>query len=106
MTNVHQLNITPQLAKQIITDILAEGDSRIIFTKHAKERMEERAITRLQVKRCLQHGLYREEPSRGVKGNWEFSLSSVSAGDNLVVAAALDEDARGNKIIVITTYWG
>lgn len=67
--------------------------------------MRKRRITRVQVLRCLANGKITEGPARGIKGNWKVSVEALSAGDVLRVVAALDQDDRGNYVIIVTAYY-
>ena len=67
--------------------------------------MAKRRITDVQVLRCLANGQIKEGPARGIKGNWEFAIEALSAGDVLRVAVALDQDKDGNHVVIITAYY-
>ncbi len=98
------MDLTAKTATQMVRT-LAVDSSQVFFTKHAEDRMKARKVTRMQVLRCLTKGLIVEGPAKSVKGNWEFRLECVSAGDALNVAAALDSDDNGTFVVVITAYW-
>ena len=76
----------------------------MFFSHHAEVQMRKRHITRTQVLRCLAHGVVAEGPARDIKGNWAMKLEVPSAGDLVIVVAALDRDEAGDMIIVITVY--
>lgn len=101
--NVISIDLTESKARKIIAEIV-EDSAKVMITKHARQRMRQRQITDTQVIRCIKHGQITEGPYRAVKGNWQMNLSTISAGDPLTVAIALDKDENGNHIIVITTY--
>lgn len=101
--NVVELDLSPDHAKRILNQVAAQSE-RVFFTEHAEHRMRERRITRTQVIRCLLHGKITEGLCRDIKGNWKFTIETLSAGDPLLVAAALDKDGKGNYVVVITTY--
>lgn len=101
--NVIQMELTPPLALRIIKEI-AQDSAKVSFTDHAMKRMRARHITTSQVLRCLKHGSIAEGPARGTTGNWEFRMEVFSAGEPIAVAGALDNDGKGNYVIVITTY--
>lgn len=101
--NVVELDLSPEHARRILNQIVTQSE-RVFFTSHAEERMAERQITRTQILRCLEHGTFTEGPYRDIKGNWKFTLETLSAGDPLAVVAALDKDNKGNYVVVITTY--
>ncbi|MFA5531779.1 MAG: DUF4258 domain-containing protein [Thiohalomonadaceae bacterium] len=101
--NIIALDLSRPVALRIVREIAADS-SRVAITDHARERMAQRRITDAQVVRCLKHGLITEGPARGVRGNWEFTLEVLSAGDPVAIVAALDRDTRGNYVVVITAY--
>jgi len=100
---VVEFDLSPVNAKRMLTDI-AKDSGRVFISDHAEKRMKKRNITRAQVMKCLKHGIITEGPSRGIKGNWELRIETLSAGDPIAVVAALDKDNKGNLIVVITTY--
>lgn len=97
------LNLTEQQAKEILEDVITDT-SRIKLTKHARERMKARKITFPQVIRTLGRGRFDELPTRAPGGSWKMTLSSISAGQDIKVACALDCDEKGNYVVVITAY--
>lgn len=101
--NVLRHELTPTFALQLIRRI-AENSARVFMTRHATKRMAERQITVPQVRKCLLVGTISEGPYRDVKGNWKVQIEALTAGDVVVVEAALDYDEEGNQIIVITAY--
>jgi hypothetical protein len=70
----------------------------------ARKRMRERRITSKQVLDVLSKGKITEGPARGTKGDWECKLERFVAGDNDVVAVAIEADSAGQPVIIITTY--
>ncbi len=68
----------------------AKDTSKLIFTNHAEERMNEREITRVDVIRVLCKGSIVEGPSLSAKGSWEMRVEGMSAGSSLTVAVAID----------------
>lgn len=101
--NVLLLNLSAPKAKEILCEVAADS-SRVFFTVHAERQMRVRGISRTQVLRCLRHGHITEGPARDVHRKWTFTIEVFSAGEALVVAAALDNDGSGNHAIVITAY--
>ena len=104
--NVLTMELNPATAGRLLAEI-AHDSSRVLITHHAEERMTARHITRTQVGRCLKHGKFTEGPYRSAKGNWQFTIEVVSAGELLTVAGALDwQEKLGNYVVVITAYLG
>ncbi|SEN71670.1 DUF4258 domain-containing protein [Nitrosomonas marina] len=101
---VVSFDLTPQKAKQIISK-LAEDSGRVFILSHAEERMVERDITRMQVIRCLKHGVIVEGPYRDIKfGLWRQTLEVRTAGNVISVVASLDRDDKGDYIVVVTVF--
>ena len=103
-TNVFNLNLSVAKAREILREA-AKNSVRVFFSQHAEKQMAMRKITRVQVLRCLANGQINEGPARGIKGNWEVTIESLSVGDVLRVAAALGQDDDGNYVIIITAYY-
>lgn len=101
--NVVSLELKVDSALRIIRGII-QDTSRVKFTFHARQRMEERGFSDRQIIKCLEHGRIIEGPSRSANGNWECRVEGIAAGDVITVACALDYDKRGNHILIITAY--
>lgn len=98
------LDLNAASARKIL-DQICRDTSRIFIVKHAEERMVTRNITRVQVIKCLRHGVIIEGPYRECKsGNWRLKLESRSSGDTVRVVAELDTDEDGNYVLIITTF--
>ncbi len=98
------MRLTPESARRILTELVENQTHRIFLTDHVKERMLERGITRKQVFCCLRNGHFLDGPNWSDNRNWEMKLEVLSAGDPVIVVAALDHDSNGNYSVVITTY--
>lgn len=84
---------------------IAQDSARVRFTEHARKRMRQRHITTMQVLRCLRFGTVVEGPAPTIQGNWELTVEVLSAGDVVRVAAAIDQDAQGHYVIIVTVYY-
>lgn len=83
----------------------AAGDSaRVFFTPHARKRMKQRKITPTQIYDCLRSGIICESAHVNIHGHWQCTLTRRHAGDEVTVAAALERDANGEWVAVITVY--
>ena len=80
---------------------IAEDSARVIFTKHASQRMRQRKVSPVQVIACLQRGIIREPVVLDLHGNWKLTVSHRVAGKDLDVAVAIDVP---NRAIVITVF--
>ena len=103
MPAVRAIKLSRDRIRQMVRQT-AEDSSRVIFTKHAFEKMRERKITVTEVLRCLRKGLVREGPTEEIRGGWRLTLEVLSAGEPVAVVAVLSHDSDGNLVVVVTTY--
>ena len=94
------LRMNDTTALRILREI-AEDSARVIFTKHASQRMRQRKVSPVQVIACLQRGIIREPVALDLHGNWKLTVSHRVAGRDLNVAVAIDVPSRA---IVITVF--
>ena len=80
---------------------IAEDSARVIFTKHASQRMRQRKVSPVQVIACLQRGIICEPVALDLHGNWKLTVSHRVAGKDLDVAVAIDVP---NRAIIITVF--
>jgi len=88
-----------QLIRQI-----AQNSANIYLTKHARERMQERGITRAQVEYCLRHGSIDEAVHQNIRGHWQCRMQCEHAGDRVRVAAVLEQDEACQWVVVLTVF--
>lgn len=100
---VLRFRLTPQKAQEIVREAAASANERIFITPHALRRMRERKISRKQVIECLAKGKVIEDPVLSLKGNWEFSMKWICAGQQVTTVLAIESLAT-QPIIVITVY--
>ncbi len=80
----------------------AVDTENVIFTDHARERLNQRSITLDEAIRVLRHGRCADEPDRGHDpGEWRGNISSTLGGRGLCVAVA----APAEKKLVVITAW-
>ena len=94
------LRMNDATALRVLREI-AEDSARVIFTKHASQRMRQRKVSPVQVIACLQRGIIREPVALDLHGNWKLTVSHRVAGRDLNVAVAIDVPSRA---IVITVF--
>ena len=94
------LRMNDATALRVLREI-AEDSARVIFTKHASQRMRQRKVSPVQVIACLQRGIIREPVALDLHGNWKLTVSHRVAGKDLDVAVAIDVP---NRAIVITVF--
>ena len=104
VSNVLKLDLTKAAAEKLLRE-LALDSSKVVFSKHANGRGNQRKISHLQILECLRKGRIIEGPAKAIKGNWELKVTYLSAGEPINVVAALDwQSGLGNYVIVVTTY--
>lgn len=81
---------------------LKNAIGQIIYTNHAIQRMEERDITSVMINRCLLNGCIDEPAHLDVHGNWKATISHITSGERIKVAAVIKDDGKGDMIIVVT----
>lgn len=81
---------------------LAAKSEHVLLTVHARKRMRERNVTLTQVLAVLQKGHVDEPAHRNGKGHWQCTLRRRVAGDDVRAVCALQEDADGGLVVVIT----
>ena len=88
------------MALKVLREI-AEDSARVIFTKHANQRLRQRKVSPVQVITCLQRGTVSESVALDMHGNWKLTVSHRLAGKDLNVAVAID---LPNRAIIITVF--
>jgi hypothetical protein len=82
---------TKMEAQRIIRELVMKG--MVSWSKHAKERMEERNINVQQVLTCLAKGKVTENPvlanKGGNAGGYDITIERLTAGDYLRIGVCL-----------------
>jgi hypothetical protein len=81
---------------------IATDSARVIFTRHAKQRMKQRRITTAQVLACLSAGSIAEPAHIDQFGAWVLTVEKLTAGELVRVAVAMMQNERGDWVTVIT----
>jgi hypothetical protein len=104
--NVKELHdLSRETAHSILNDIATNHSERVIITNHANGRMKGKEISIRQVFNCLKNGRFKDEPYwNNAAKNWQMTIETITAGDGIGLALAIDTDHKGNKIIIITAY--
>ena len=79
----------------------AEDSQNILWTQHARERMEERDITVRQALRTIKGGNIHDKIVPDGEDEWKVTLKKRDAGPTVHVVVALSGD---DSLIVITVY--
>ena len=89
-------------AQTRIRDI-AWDSSRVNFTTHAEERMEQRGISRPEVLEALRGGYVDDPPKEEFVGEWKCKVTSKLRGRTAGVVTIV-VDAR-SQLIIVTVEW-
>ncbi len=101
MTNVQPLKLSDPTFIQRVREIAADSN-RVFLTDHAKRRMRERKVTRMQVMECLRKGTISEPAHLNIHGEWQATLTHQNAGDQVKVAVSIERQEDGDLAVVIT----
>ena len=81
---------------------LARESDAVRFTFHARTRMEQRGITVPMALDCLRRGVIRRPPEQNIKTGWhECRMERYTAGKNVAVVAAVDEDDPSVMVVTV-----
>ena len=90
---------------EVLRDVrLLVGRPSVAWSRHAEQRMAERGISKVEVKRCLQLGHFDERPTLSNRpGPIEYSFRMVFRvdGETIAVAGSLVPSTR---VVVITAF--
>ncbi len=81
-----------------------QGKRRLLFSKHAEQRMRQRKIGRRQVLETMQHGAISEPLHQDIGGDWRCNISWLHAGVRLTVGVAFKLTENGEWVIVATVF--
>jgi hypothetical protein len=80
---------------------IATDSGRILFTRHAKERMRQRSVTYAQVLEVLQRGVIRREPEPDIKtGHMLCRMERHIAGRSVGAVVALQSVQADSGAVV------
>lgn len=83
-----------------------EERRRLLFSKHAEERMQQRKIGRRQILQVLRTGTISEPLHQDVRGDWRCNVSGRHAGMYLTVAVVFKQKPDGAWVVVATAFVG
>ena len=87
-------------AQRMIRALAADAD-RVVVTRHAELRMNQRRVAFRVVVAALRLGAVIDDPSRDVRGNWTCRVRRFAAGEELTLAVAIEWESR---LLVITVF--
>ncbi|HMW50697.1 MAG TPA: DUF4258 domain-containing protein [Rhodocyclaceae bacterium] len=82
----------------------AAGTRKLLFSRHAEERMVQRKIGRRQVLRVLKAGSISEALHQAPGGDWRCNVSGFNAGQHLTVGVVLKQKQDGAWVIIATAF--
>ena len=105
MKNIKPFKLSERQAKQWLKEA-AQSKRRLLFSKHAEQRMHQRKIGRRQVLETLEHGTISEPLHQDIQGDWRCNISWRHAGQYITVGAAFELTENGEWVIVLTVFEG
>lgn len=103
MATITPIKMNDNEAREILRRCAA-NDSKIFICQHARDRMEERNITRTQILSCLERGTIDESPYRDPRGDWRCSIKHYISGNVVTAAVAIKYKNNGEYIVVVTVF--
>lgn len=103
MVDMKQLTLTDKDAQEFLKKC-AKEQHLVFLSRHARERMAQRNITRKQIMICLEKGRVTESPYRDVKGDWRCAMEHYTSGIVVNVAVAIKLDENGNHAVIVTVF--
>ena len=102
--SVHEFLLTSNSAKRIINDLANNYTARVKFGKHARERMQQRRVTNMQVLQVLgnRHSRVTEGPHQTPAGDWKCNLQGMAAGDIIEVVVTLKRHESDPSAFIVT----
>ena len=82
--------------------VIAKDSHRVVLTKHAKQRVQQRGINLRQIMECLRKGRICEPAHLTVQGDWKATLEYRHAGDNVKVAVVIEQQKDGELAVIVT----
>lgn len=103
---VDEFPLTEGTARQIINNLAEYHTDRIRWSKHVKERMQERGVTTGQILMLLKskHSVFREGPYQESNGDWKFNLKGLAAGTVIELAVALKKHQQTPSSVLVTVW--
>ncbi|WP_329601931.1 DUF4258 domain-containing protein [Sansalvadorimonas verongulae] len=82
---VYEFPLTERAARKIIQDLAKNYTGRIFFSKHVRQRMQERKISNTQILNILSstNSIFSEPPHPTASGSWKFNMRGVAAGEDM-----------------------
>ncbi len=103
---VEEFPLTEGTARQIINNLAEYHTDRIRWSKHVKERMQQRGVTTGQILTLLKskHSVFREGPFQETNGDWKFNLKGMAAGTVIELTVVLRNHQQSPSSILVTVW--
>lgn len=103
---VEEFPLTEGTARQIINNLAEYHTDRIRWSKHVKERMQQRGVTTGQILTLLKskHSVFREGPFQETNGDWKFNLKGMAAGTVIELTVVLRNHQQAPSSILVTVW--
>jgi len=101
-------NRPPPWTKDQLEDlvhVLARDSSKVIFTVHCLERMQQRGVSTIEVLRCVSRGSITKGPTYSAKhGSYEFRMSEPHPRDIVCVVVAVKPVVKPGELFAVTVW--
>ena len=89
---------------QRLVRALAVDSAKVFITEHARDRMQERGVTDLEVIECLRRGVIQRPPQQDRKtGHLKCRVEHFGPSRNLAVLAAIDDSHPDVVVVTVMT---
>ncbi|EGQ7650489.1 TPA: DUF4258 domain-containing protein [Vibrio alginolyticus] len=108
LQGIDEFPLTSASAKKVINELASNHTSRVFIGSHARERMEQRGVTRMQIFQVLfqvlgnKHSRITEAPHQTPRGDWKCNLQGMAAGEIVEVVVSLKRHEDDPSAFVVT----
>ncbi|EOX4945738.1 TPA: DUF4258 domain-containing protein [Vibrio parahaemolyticus] len=104
LEGIDEFPLTSASAKKLINELASNHTARVFIGSHARERMEERGVTRMQIFQVLsnKHSRITEAPHQTPRGDWKCNLQGMAAGEIVEVVVSLKRHEDDPSAFVVT----
>ncbi|GAD90628.1 MULTISPECIES: DUF4258 domain-containing protein [Vibrio] len=104
LEGIDEFPLTSASAKRLINELSSKHSARVFIGSHARERMEQRGVTRMQIFQVLanKHSRVTEAPHQTPRGDWKCNLQGMAAGEIVEVVVSLKRHEDDPSAFVVT----
>lgn len=101
---VEEFPLKERTAQRILNELASNESGKIKFSTHAKERMQLRDVTMVQVMTLLksEHLYFQESPHQAPNGDWKANIEGYVIGERIRVTLAFKKLETDPSVIIIT----